>query len=293
LPDAALTDAKVWDALVAKGLPTGALIRQLPRLTRLGVLKGDSLKTVLAQLANQDALTRARIHPVNMLIAQKTYAEGRSYKGSTTWTPNTKVIDAMDDAFYKCFGNVEASNTRIFNGLDVSGSMSIKPYDSPLSAREITAAMSLVMLKTEPEVFSAGFTGGSGGWYSRRQETDALTPLNISARQRLDDVVRTISGLPFGATDCALPMIYAKEKSMEIDTFVVWTDNDTWSGSIHPFQALKEYRKASSIDAKLIVCATTASPFSIADPSDAGMLDVVGFDSAVPNLIADFAAGRV
>jgi 60 kDa SS-A/Ro ribonucleoprotein len=31
--------------------------------------------------------------------------------------------------------------------------------------------------------------------------------------------------------------------------------------------------------------------FSIADPADAGMLDVVGFDAAVPQVIADFAAG--
>ena len=29
--------------------------------------------------------------------------------------------------------------------------------------------------------------------------------------------------------------------------------------------------------------------FSIADPNDAGMLDVVGFDSATPALMADFS----
>jgi 60 kDa SS-A/Ro ribonucleoprotein len=29
--------------------------------------------------------------------------------------------------------------------------------------------------------------------------------------------------------------------------------------------------------------------FTIADPNDAGMLDVVGFDAAAPQLIADFA----
>ena len=35
----------------------------------------------------------------------------------------------------------------------------------------------------------------------------------------------------------------------------------------------------------------TATGFSIADPSDAGMLDVVGFDGAVPSLITEFARG--
>ncbi|MEV0297101.1 hypothetical protein [Nocardia sp. NPDC050710] len=35
--------------------------------------------------------------------------------------------------------------------------------------------------------------------------------------------------------------------------------------------------------------AHTATTFSIADPSDAGMLDIAGFDSAVPALLADIA----
>jgi 60 kDa SS-A/Ro ribonucleoprotein len=44
------------------------------------------------------------------------------------------------------------------------------------------------------------------------------------------------------------------------------------------------------IPAKLIVQAFVANPFSIADPNDAGMLDVIGFDTAVPSLIHDFAS---
>jgi 60 kDa SS-A/Ro ribonucleoprotein len=35
----------------------------------------------------------------------------------------------------------------------------------------------------------------------------------------------------------------------------------------------------------------TSTGFSIADPADAGMMDVVGFDSATPELISDFARG--
>ena len=31
--------------------------------------------------------------------------------------------------------------------------------------------------------------------------------------------------------------------------------------------------------------------FSIADPQDGGMLDVVGFDTSTPSIIADFATG--
>lgn len=49
----------------------------------------------------------------------------------------------------------------------------------------------------------------------------------------------------------------------------------------------------TGIDAKLVVVGMTANDVSIADPEDRGMIDVAGFDSAVPTLIADFSRGTV
>ena len=43
------------------------------------------------------------------------------------------------------------------------------------------------------------------------------------------------------------------------------------------------------IGAKLVVIGMVSNGFTIADPNDAGMLDVVGFDTATPSVIADFA----
>ena len=40
-------------------------------------------------------------------------------------------------------------------------------------------------------------------------------------------------------------------------------------------------------DAKAIVVGMTSNGFTFADPNDGGMLDVVGFDTTVPALIAD------
>jgi 60 kDa SS-A/Ro ribonucleoprotein len=37
----------------------------------------------------------------------------------------------------------------------------------------------------------------------------------------------------------------------------------------------------------------TATDFTIADPSDPGMLDVAGFDSAVPTLLTNFSARAI
>lgn len=87
-------------------------------------------------------------------------------------------------------------------------------------------------------------------------------------------------------------MLWALANKIEADAFAVYTDNETWAGRIHPFQALKQYRQETGIPARLVVVGVTATEFTIADPSDAGMMDVVGFDSAAPQFIADFCGGR-
>ena len=105
----------------------------------------------------------------------------------------------------------------------------------------------------------------------------------------LDTVMNLTDAQAFGSTDCALPMQHALKTGMEVDTFIIYTDNETWAGSMHPSQALLEYRRKTGINAKLIVVGMTATGFSIADPNDPGMLDVVGFDAATPGVISDFS----
>ena len=289
LPTAALTQPVVWEALLDVGVPMTALMRQLPRLTRLGLLPaiGGRTQEVCAQLTDAKRLRAARVHPVNVLVAQRTYASGTSYRGTTEWTPTTKVTDALDAAFYAAFGAVEPSGKRTMLALDVSGSMHWSISGMGITAREASAALALVQLATEPEAVAYGFSdAGSGRWGD-----SALTPLDISPRRRLDDALAAVDAMDFGGTDCALPMLYAIKQKLKVETFVVYTDNETWDGEVHPYQALQRYRERSGIDARLIVVGMTSTGFSIADPDDPGMLDVVGFDAAVPNLISEFARG--
>ena len=75
------------------------------------------------------------------------------------------------------------------------------------------------------------------------------------------------------------------------DVFMIFTDNETWCGDVHPTTALEDYRQTMGRDAKLVVCGMTATDFSIADPNDPGMLDVVGFDASCPAVISNFAKG--
>ena len=67
-----------------------------------------------------------------------------------------------------------------------------------------------------------------------------------------------------------------------------YTDSETWAGNIHPAQALRQYRSEFVGDAKAVVVGMTSNGFTLADPNDRGMHDVVGFDTTVPAVIADF-----
>ena len=78
------------------------------------------------------------------------------------------------------------------------------------------------------------------------------------------------------------------EESSDVDAFFVYTDNETWAGHIKPVEALRQYRNERNPQAKLVVCGMTGTPFTIADPNDAGMLDVVGFSSDAPAVMSNF-----
>jgi 60 kDa SS-A/Ro ribonucleoprotein len=277
VPTALLNEPAVWEALLAR-MPLMALVRSLAKLTSVGVVAplGDQLPLVLSALGDAERIAAARLHPLAILLALRTYAQGHGDRGGLRWEPVQAVIDALNAAFYTAFRAVEPTGKRLLLALDVSGSMAAgRVAGSSLTPREASAAMALMNAATEANTHIVGFTGG-------------MVQLPLSASMRLDDAVRAVSGLPFDRTDCAQPMLYALERGLTVDAFVVYTDSETWAGSIHPVQALRQYRARTGIAAKLVVVGMVSNGFSIADPDDAGMLDVVGFDTATPAVIADF-----
>jgi 60 kDa SS-A/Ro ribonucleoprotein len=286
-----LNDTSVWEALLEK-MPVGAMIRNLGNMTKNGLIAPNSegLRKVISLLGNRDALKKARIHPLNVFLAQATYKTGRGMKGSNTWTPVMGVLDALEGAFYTTFDLVEPTNKRYFLGLDVSGSMGSAIGSFPITCREGTALMAMVTMRTEKIHFTGGFTAGRGASrWSSSGIGSGFTPLNISATQTLDAVVKVTSSLEFGGTDCALPMLFAMEHKIPADVFVIYTDSETWAGHVHPHIALEDYRQKMGIPAKLVVVGMTSNGFTIANPNDAGMLDIAGFDTTVPSVLADFA----
>jgi 60 kDa SS-A/Ro ribonucleoprotein len=299
IPTRWLTEPEVWEALLEK-MPLTALVRNLATMTRVGLLTplSDAAGKVVAAVTDGERLRKSRVHPIALLAALKTYAAGRGERGRHVWQPVSQIVDALDAAFYLAFANVEPTGRRWLLALDVSGSMGCGTVAGVpgLTPRVASAALALVTAAVEPQHHLVAFTNsgwhcaaaGRGQWAGMGY-ANGITPFNISPRQRLDEVCQRTAALPMGGTDCALPMLYALKKRLPVDVFVVLTDSETWAGAIHPTQALHQYRQKLGIPAKLIVVGMVANGFSIADPDDAGMMDVVGFDTATPQLMADFA----
>ena len=163
VPTDHLGDPAVWRALLPN-LPLTALVRNLPVLTRLGVLRplADETRAVTARLIDGEALRGARVHPLSLLVALRTYGQGRSERGSSTWTPTPEVVDALERACVVAFGQLEPIRQRVYLAVDVSASMGWAHVAglSNLTAREAAAAMATVIARQAERHVIKGFSAG-------------------------------------------------------------------------------------------------------------------------------------
>lgn len=285
-------ELKLWRALFDNDLlGQTALLRNVTRFAKLGAFNDMSFaKNFADRLADSERIAKGRVHPISYLNALVTFSEGqvdRARSGhyyapvrNKTWESNSKISAALDSGFYNAFKSLEPAGKRTLVGIDVSGSMGSMASGLDLSCAQVAGAVAMTIARTEPYSMMRGFS-------------TQFIDLGITENMSLDGVMRTMRNRPFAGTDCALPMVWALKNKVEVDTFVVITDNETWAGNIHPHQALKEYRNKMGIDARLAVLGVDATGHTIADPSDKGQMDFVGFDSAAPKVLADFSAGRI
>jgi 60 kDa SS-A/Ro ribonucleoprotein len=281
IPTESLNSVAVWEALLFNGkygMPLTAMMRNLGKMTSVGLLKplSKAVDLVVSKLNSAEDIKRARLHPLNILTALRTYGSGHGDKGSLVWTPVPQIQVALEKALHLSFDQVEATGKRFLFGLDVSGSMSAVIPGTSISSAEAGAVLALVSAKVEPKTHVFGFA-------------NSFVNLGITASDTVESATAKAQKNNFGSTDCSLPMQYALKNKLEVDVFVVITDNETYAGGQHPIEALREYRKKMKIDAKMVVIGTCSSNFTIADPTDAGSLDVVGFDTSVPSVLAAFA----
>lgn len=269
-----LADKKVLKAVLQK-MPVGATLRQLGKMTANGALAplSDEVELVVERLVSEENLAKARIHPIQILLAQKVYGSGRGVKGSLSWTPDRRIMQALEKAFYLSFKYVEPTGKKIALAVDCSGSMTWGATTGGLMPAEIGVAMATVMANVEPKTLLMAF--------------DTVTDiLHYPTEPNMSDISRIINNKG-GGTNCASPIEKLIEKNIKVDAIVMITDSVTWAGDRHVVEAARQYVRKFG-QTKFVNVAATANHYTNFDPQDVNALEVAGFDGTVPEVINDF-----
>ncbi|MGW6499299.1 TROVE domain-containing protein [Nonomuraea angiospora] len=287
LPDAMLTAPEVWDALVDT-IGMTALIRNLARMTSVGTLTpfSDATRRAVARLTNGDALTKARIHPMDAWLALRVYGTGRTQPNPKApmraWNPVAPITDALEETYELAFGNVQPSGKRLLVAVDSSGSMDgyygsgkVTVSGSTIGTPyEVACAMAVMLARIE-----------RGNIYVIDVDT-SVHGSKVTPRTNLREIA---SWQPSGGgTDLSLPFTWATKQHLVFDGFVVFTDNETWAGRSHPTQTLDTYRRTANPAARVVVATLTPNGHTIGDPRDEGMLNIAGLDASLPLIVNGF-----
>ena len=276
LPTEMLKSPEIWKALLDnRSFGLQAIIRNLPKLTNLQMISAD----ILDRLCDTKQLHNQKINPLKVLDALCTYQRGAG-KGKQTWRPDPRVIAALDKCFYESFHHgVEPTNKRFLIGLDVSGSMGMQMNDMSMSCAQAAAALVMMIVRSEQDTRTMAFSNG-------------LIELDIKKTDTLPIVLQKTGGMPFSSTRIDVPIKEAIRRRIAVDVFVIVTDNDCGHGE-DPHKVLAEYQRVMNIQAKLLVIGMVSNDFTIAEPGNPDMMDMVGFHPGSPEILQMFAKGTI
>lgn len=273
VPTELLNDKTVLMQL-ASTMPMMALIRNLNRMTWVGLFDRPTATAgaILDKLKNAKEVESSGIHPIFVLNAIKTYSQGKGDLSDNTWTPNQRILDALNVTFELAFKNVQQSFQNVLVAIDASGSMGSEAAGTKMSCTQLAGALTLVNLRSMPNAKVITFK-------------EKYAEPNFGARTSYDDILAKLG--TSGGTDCGQAFRYALDKALDLDAIVIYTDSETWAGSRTSHDLLAEYKRKHNKDVKVIEVAMVANSFTNY-PTDSNVLRVVGYDANVPELITRF-----
>lgn len=283
----------VWKSLLGE-MPLEAMIRNLATMTRNGVLvQGNSVtKYVANRLRDQKAIENSRLHPIKILAALNTYSQGKGERSKHTWEPIPDIISALNDAFSFSFKNVQPTGKKILLAIDTSGSMHGSQVNG-IPGMELHAAcgaMAMVLLRSEWQEKENGLA--IPGCKLIGVDT-TIHELSLYQETTIDQAVRILRWIGGGGTNLSLPFQYALQRQEKYDAFIILTDSEHWQGRTQPDHLLKEYRRSINPEARIITVQLTATHITNHATDHPLNLDVVGFDTAAPEIINLFLRGEL
>ncbi|XP_063399669.1 RNA-binding protein RO60-like [Mytilus trossulus] len=270
-----LGSKEIWECLL-RVMPATAMLRNLGKMSNLLLLEGQSLgeDIVIKKLDNINK--DPRIHPLTLFVAWCQYMGGQGDKGHLTWPVNKNIGDSLENAFFQKFGFVQPTHKKICIAVEHGKAMRCPSVGTCVEDRDVAAAVALSIARIETDYRVVAFA-------------DKIMCLPMDQNTSLLEAIKMFC-LPFGGgIDCTLPIKWAVETKTKFDAFVVFTGSESFSGNIHFVEALKGYRIITdNEDVRVVVVGMSQNEFSIADPCDPRMLNIVGFDKNALKTIQNF-----
>ena len=232
-------------------MPMTALIRNLATMTRVGVLApgSDGTAQAVARSATRSGIRRARVHPIAVLAALRTYASGRGLAAAATWNPvrrgrrraRRRVLRGVRQ---RRAGRQAAAARARRVGLDDRRLR--RRRAGPHAARRLGGAGAghgrdgAAVRDRRLHRRQRRLEAAAGPLVGLRRRPHAAGDLAAAAagRRGQDGVATCRSAAPTARCRCCT----RRRSEREVDTFVIYTDSETWAGDIHPAQALRDYR---------------------------------------------------
>lgn len=299
LPSQILDSWQVWDGYLLDAIGPRALLRHLNRLSKMGIGNmTDQLDDVWDKFHDPEWISGA--HPASIAIALMQYGKGISSNGDNQWPVSPTIERALDEAFIASYSTHSLlgndTSKKLIVAVDVSPSMHGSVVDGigGMKAVDVAALMTSVFVRGERagSVLPMAFASSSGR-YTLGSSSSGVSMLQIDSRSSVKEVYAKVLHADWGGggTDCSLPFVWALANNVKADVIVI-TDYETWAGK-SPNAALERYRKDVYPAARLVVVATTPSDYQISDPRDPLSMNVVGFDTAAPQIIELFMRGEL
>jgi 60 kDa SS-A/Ro ribonucleoprotein len=261
IPTELLNDQKVLSVLLQndRSMPPTALLRNLNRLT-----DAKTIDLAYEKLTNVQYMKD--IHPINILIALKTYSSGTGVRGSKTWNVSSRIVEGLDIALEQSVQQLEPTNKRILIAVDCSGSMNAMTSVG-LTAYEVAVSLAATIGKVEKYSDVIMFDTAYKGTMNKRDSFKTL----------LQNAPRG------GGTDCSVPYRLMLTNKLLYDIVIVLTDNESWA---HKSDVVDTVKKLNG-KMKNVIVASTATKATIL-PTRKDTLNISGFDASVPELIKNF-----
>ncbi|XP_071111666.1 RNA-binding protein Ro60-like [Haliotis cracherodii] len=285
IPTKLLNSSEVWIALI-ENMTVGHVLMNISKIASLNLLDGScaASQIILNKLQDEQALITNRVSPMMVLIALRTYEQG---KGKGKWIRNEAVVSALNKAFGTAISlNAGWSGKRILVGVKISTNLQRSSVRGTLVLSPVIAVAGLIqiLLHTKADCQLVYFLSD-------------VKQLTVSPQMSLADICKEVAKasvpLPPQLCQCdmAAPIRWAEENKQQYDVMIILTDSKESTGEMTTAQAISQYRQSLNLQTKLAICGLTASRLNQADQTDLGSLDIAGFDASVPEVLNSFAAG--